>query len=43
MEVLRNVYRILVSKDEGVRPLGRYGHKTQDNIKVGLKQYERVE
>jgi hypothetical protein len=32
----RNVYRLLVGKPEGKRPLGRPRHRWIDNIKVGL-------
>jgi hypothetical protein len=33
----RNVYRILVGKQEGKRPLGKPTHRWQDNIKVDLR------
>jgi hypothetical protein len=32
----RNVYRLLVGKPEGKRPLGRPRHKWIDNIKMDL-------
>jgi hypothetical protein len=32
----RNVYRLLVAKSEGKRPLGRPRHRWIDNIKVDL-------
>jgi hypothetical protein len=32
----RNVYRLLVGKPEGKRPLGRPRHRWMDNIKVDL-------
>jgi hypothetical protein len=32
----RNVYRLLVEKPEGKRPLGRPRRKWIDNIKMGL-------
>jgi hypothetical protein len=34
----RNVYRILVGKPEGKRPLGRPRRKWVDNIKMDLRQ-----
>jgi hypothetical protein len=34
----RNVYRILVGKPEGKRPLGRLRHRWEDGIKVDLKE-----
>jgi len=34
----RGVYRVLVAKPEGKRPLGRLGHRWEDNIKVGLQE-----
>jgi hypothetical protein len=38
MEVKRNVYRLLVGKPEGKRPLGRPRRRRIDNIKMGLLQ-----
>jgi hypothetical protein len=32
----RNVYRLLVRKPEGKRPLGRPRRRWRDNIKMGL-------
>jgi hypothetical protein len=32
------VYKILVGKPEGSRPLGRSKHKWEDNIKMDLKE-----
>jgi hypothetical protein len=32
----RNVYRLLVEKPEGKRPVGRLRHRWMDNIKVDL-------
>jgi hypothetical protein len=32
----RNVYRLLVRKPEGKRPLGRPRHRWVDNIKMNL-------
>jgi hypothetical protein len=32
----RNVYRLLVGKQEGKRPLGRPRHRWMDNIKMDL-------
>jgi hypothetical protein len=34
----RSVYRLLVGKAEGKRPLGRPRHKWVDNIKIDLAQ-----
>jgi hypothetical protein len=34
----RGVYRILVGKPEGKRPLGRPRHKWEDNIKMDLQE-----
>jgi hypothetical protein len=36
----RNVYRVLVGKTEGKRPLERPRHRWEDNIKVGLQEVE---
>jgi hypothetical protein len=35
---IRYVYKILVGKPEGKRPLGRPRHKWEDNIKLDLKE-----
>jgi hypothetical protein len=34
----RNEYRILAGKPEGKRPLGRYRHRWENNIKMGLRE-----
>jgi hypothetical protein len=34
----RGVYRILVGKCEGKRPLGRPRHRREDNIKMDLRE-----
>jgi hypothetical protein len=34
----RNVYRLLVEKPEGKRPLGRPRWRWVDNIKMGLRE-----
>jgi hypothetical protein len=34
----RNVYRILVGKLEGKRPLGRRRHRWVDDIKIDLRE-----
>ena len=34
----RGVYRVLVGKPEGKRPLGRPGHRWEDNIKMDLQE-----
>jgi hypothetical protein len=36
----RNVYRILVGKPEGRRPLGRPKRRWVDNIKMDLREME---
>jgi hypothetical protein len=36
MEERRGVYSVLVEKPEGKRPLGRPGHRWEDNIKMVL-------
>jgi hypothetical protein len=38
----RNVYRILVGKPEGKRPLGRPRRRWVDNIKIDLRETEWV-
>jgi hypothetical protein len=35
----RNVYRLLVGKPEGKRPLGRPRHRWIDNIKMDLLEF----
>jgi hypothetical protein len=34
----RGIYRVLVGKPEGKRPLGRPRHRRQDNIKMDLQE-----
>jgi hypothetical protein len=34
----RGVYRVLVEKPEGKRPLGRPRHRWEDNIKMDLQE-----
>ena len=34
----RGVYRVLVGNPEGRRPLGRPGHRWEDNIKMDLQE-----
>ena len=34
----RGVYRVLVGKPEGKRPLGRLRHRREDNIKMDLQE-----
>jgi len=34
----RGAYRVLVGKPEGKGPLGRFGHKLEDNIKMDLQE-----
>jgi hypothetical protein len=34
----RNVYRVLVRKPEGKRPLGRSRHRWEDGIKMDLRE-----
>ena len=34
----RGVYRVLVGKPEGKRPLGRPRHRWEDNIKIDLQE-----
>ena len=34
----RDVYRVLVGKPEGKRPLGRPRRRWEDNIKMGLQE-----
>jgi hypothetical protein len=38
MGEMRNVYKILVRKPEGKRPLGRLRRRWEDNIKVDLRK-----
>ena len=39
----RGVYRVLVGKPEGKRPLGRPRRRWEDNIKWILRKWEGVE
>jgi len=34
----RSIYRVLVGKPEGKRPLGRPRHRWEDNIKMDLQE-----
>jgi hypothetical protein len=34
----RGAYNILVGRPEGMRPLGRYGRRWEDNIKMDLRE-----
>jgi hypothetical protein len=36
----RGVFRVLVGKPEGKRPLGRPRHRWEDNIKVDLQEWD---
>jgi hypothetical protein len=38
MEEGRYVYRVLVGRPEGKRPLGRPGRRWEDNIKMDLRE-----
>jgi len=40
MKDRRNIYRVLVGKPEGKRPLGRPRHRWEDNIKMDLQELE---
>ena len=42
MEDSRGVYRVLVGKPEGKRPLGIPGRRWEDNIKMDLQEVGRV-
>jgi hypothetical protein len=37
----RGVYRVLVGKPEGKRPLGRPRHRWEDNIKMDVQEVRR--
>jgi len=37
-EERRGVYRVLVGRSDGKRPLGRSGHRWEDNIKMELQE-----
>jgi hypothetical protein len=43
MGTMSNVYKISVTKHERKRPLGRFWHGWQGNIKMDLKLGERVQ
>jgi len=43
MGVRRGVYRVLVGKPEGKRPLGRPRHRWEGNIKMDLQEVNWVE
>jgi hypothetical protein len=34
----RSIYRVLVGKPEGKRPLDRFRHRWEDNIKMDLQE-----
>jgi hypothetical protein len=36
----RDVYRVLIGRPEGKRPLGRNGHRWEDNIRMDLTEIE---
>jgi len=38
MEDKRGVYRVLVGKPEGKRPLGRPRHRWEENIKMDIQE-----
>jgi hypothetical protein len=38
MGEMRNVYKILVGKSDGERPLGRPGRTREDNIRMDLRE-----
>jgi hypothetical protein len=40
MGEMRNVYKILVEKSEGKRPLGRPRRRWEDNIRMDLREME---
>ena len=42
MEEGRGVYKVLVGKPEGKRPLGRPRHRWEDNIKMDVQEVGRV-
>jgi hypothetical protein len=42
MEDSRGVYRVLVGKPEGKRPLGSARRRWEDNIKMDLEEMECV-
>jgi hypothetical protein len=38
MGEMRDIYRILVGKPEGKKPLGRPRHRWEDNVKMDLQE-----
>ena len=38
MGEMRGVYRVLVGKPDGKRPLGRHRRRWEDNIKIDLQE-----
>jgi hypothetical protein len=40
MGEMRNAYSILVGKPEGKRPLGRLGHRWENDIRIDLREIE---
>jgi hypothetical protein len=36
----RGVYRVLIGRPEGKRPLGRPRHRREDNIKLDIREIE---
>jgi hypothetical protein len=34
----KGVYRVLVGRPEGKRPLGRHRHRWEDNIEIDLRE-----
>jgi hypothetical protein len=34
----KSAYRVLLPRPEGKSPLGRYRHRWEDNIKLGLEE-----
>ena len=40
MGEMRGVYRVLVGKPEGKRPLGKPRYRWEDNIKMDLKKWD---
>jgi hypothetical protein len=40
MRERRSVYRVLLGKPEGKRPLGRSRHRWEDDIKMDLQEVE---
>jgi hypothetical protein len=38
MGEMRNAYKVLFGKPEGKRPLGRFRHRWEDNIRMHLRE-----